>query len=418
MAGALSAMETAIWGIVTFSILVVLHEMGHFLAARAFGVKVHEFMIGLPGPALRVKTKNMSWGVTAIPLGGYVRIAGMEPGPEDDLIGAALVAVRDQGAGDPHALARVLGVDEDRAASLLSTLEDWKAVARDASGRLSLSLEDDPAGLGADDLASRARRVTYRGQSTSRRIAILAMGVVTNLTVAILTFTIVLSVWGYYQLTTRIDSVGPDTPAAQSDIRVGDVIVAVDGSTVGAWDEFQMTLARTEPGQVVVLTLERDGAPFDLSVELADRDGHGYLGVGPTAVAVRPSVVESLGESMRLTGLVLRTILDLFDPARFSSTVKSFTGVVGVSVMAAEAAEAGPLSYASLIAMLSLSLGLMNVLPLPPLDGGKIVLEIIERIAGRPISRAVSLGVSAVGAVLLFSLIGYIMYIDIARLAG
>jgi regulator of sigma E protease len=128
-------------------------------------------------------------------------------------------------------------------------------------------------------------------------------------------------------------------------------------------------------------------------------------------------VLESLGESFRYVGLVFQTIAKLFDPATFQGTVKSFTGVVGVSVMAQEAAEAGPLSYAGLIAMLSLSLGAMNILPLPPLDGGKIVLEIVERFMGRPLSRAVTLGFSSVGAVLLFSLIGYVMYLDILRYA-
>ena len=73
-------------------ILVVIHEGGHFLAARVFGVKVHEFMIGLPGPAFRFQGKRTTYGVTAIPLGGYVRIAGMEPGPEDPLLGPALAA--------------------------------------------------------------------------------------------------------------------------------------------------------------------------------------------------------------------------------------------------------------------------------------------------------------------------------------
>ena len=78
---------------------------------------------------------------------------------------------------------------------------------------------------------------------------------------------------------------------------------------------------------------------------------------------------------------------------------------------------AGALSYAGLVAMLSLSLGVMNILPIPPLDGGKIVLEIVERIIGRPISRAITLGFSSVGALLLFALIGYVMYLDILRYA-
>lgn len=413
----LGAVDTAFWGVLTFSILVVLHEMGHFLAARAFGVKVHEFMLGLPGPALRLHTKKMDWGVTAVPLGGYVRIAGMEPGREDELMGAALVAVRDAGPLSEAELARELRVSEERAAAIAVSLVDWKAVKADDDGRLTLTVDGDVAGLDERALADTARSVTYRGQSTPKRIAILAMGVVTNLLVAILTFTVVLSVWGYYDQTTRIDSVGEGTPAEAAGLRVGDTIVALNGEPVKRWDEFQMRMATTGPDDTITLTIARDGEQADMRVALAERDGHGFLGVGPTSVPVRPTVWQSLGESFRYVGLVFKTIANLFDPATFQGTVKSFTGVVGVSVMAQEAAQAGPLSYAGLIAMLSLSLGAMNILPLPPLDGGKIMLEIVERVIGRPISRAVTLGFSSVGAVLLFALIGYVMYLDILRYA-
>lgn len=417
MTATLGVLQTALWGILTFSILVVLHEMGHFLAARAFGVKVHEFMVGLPGPALRIHTKNMDWGVTAVPFGGYVRIAGMEPGPEDELLGEALVAVRDHGPLPALELAGVLNVAERRAESILVSLSEWKAVAPDAEGFYSLSVDGDTTNLGAADLLARARKRTYRGQSTWRRVTILAMGVITNLLVAVLTFTVVLSVWGYYDLTTRIDSVAEGVPAAAAGLKVGDTLVALDGERFERWDEFQLLMAGTKPGETVTVTVLRDGAERDFRVTLADKDGHGFLGVGPTAVPVRLSVLRSLGESFRYIGLVFKTILNLFDPARFQGTVKSLTGVVGVSVMAEEAAKAGALSYAGLIAMLSLSLGVMNILPVPPLDGGKIVIEIVERIIGRPLSRAVNLGFSAVGAALLFSLIGYVMYLDIVRYA-
>ncbi len=416
MTAALGTAEVVIWGVITFSILVVFHEMGHLLAARAFGVKVHEFMVGLPGPALRLHTKNMAWGVTAIPLGGYVRISGMEPGAEDELLGSALVVLRDHGPTDATGLASALGVSADRARSIALTLVDWKAVVEDGD-RLTLGLSGELHSLDATGMADRARSTTYRGQSTWKRVVILAAGVVTNLTVAILTFTIVLSVWGYMQLTTTIDTVGVDTPAAAADVRAGDTLLALDSEPIESWDSFQLLMSRTEPGQSVTLTVERGGSALDLPLVLGDKDGHGYAGIGPTAVPVRPSVIESLGESVRLTGLVFRAIVDLFNPTTFASSVQGVRGPVGISVMAAEAAAAGPLSYAGLIAMLSLSLGVMNILPLPPLDGGKIVLEIAERVIGRPISRTISLGLSAAGAVLLFSLIGYIMYADIARLA-
>jgi regulator of sigma E protease len=243
------------------------------------------------------------------------------------------------------------------------------------------------------------------------------MGVLTNLLVAVLTFTVFFSVWGYIDLTTRIDSVSDGSPAADAGIQVGDRLIAVDGERFDGWDRFQMIMARTNAGDTVTFTLERDGDTLDVPVTLAERDGHGFLGVGPTGVEVRPNIFESVRHSLRYVWLVAETIFDLFNPARFSGTVKNFSGIIGVSVWAEQAAKAGALSYASFIALLSLSLGIMNLLPIPPLDGGKILLELVERLMGRPLSRAVTLGFSAVGAVLLFSLIGYVMYLDIVRLA-
>lgn len=413
----LGAFDTVFWGVITFSILIVLHEMGHFLAARAFGIKVHEFMVGLPGPALRIRTKNMAWGVTAIPLGGYVRIAGMEPGPEDDLLGPALAFLRDAPPATAHDLARALGVDDGRAEAMLATLRDWKAVAEEPDGRHRLALEGDLASLDPSELLARARQGTYRAASTPTRLAILSMGVLTNLLVAFLTFTVVLSVWGYERVTTRIGVVDQGAPASAAGVREGDRLIALDGEPVEDWESFLLSMARTKQGQTVVLTVERDGQQLDIAVPLAGREGHGFLGIGPTLEHVQPTVVDSLKEGLRLTGLVFRTIADLFNPKTFATTVQNVRGVVGVSVMAAEAAHAGPLSYAWLVALLSLSLGVMNVLPIPPLDGGKMAMEIVERVMGRPINRAVSLGLSAIGAVLLFSLIGYVMYADIVRLA-
>ncbi len=417
MGTGLGAFEIIVWGVVTFSILVVLHEMGHFLAARAFGVKVHEFMVGLPGPALRLRTKNMTWGVTAVPLGGYVRIAGMEPGADDALLGPALGHVRAHMSADASTLARALDIPLQRAEALLTSLADWKAVTEDGE-RYVFAVEGHTAAMSAEELLSHARSFTYRGQAAWKRVVILGMGVFTNLAVAIATFTVVLSVWGYYDFSTRIDSVVDGSPAEAAGIVPGDVLVAVGGAPIERWDEFQMAMSRTKPGDSVVVTFERDGASRDVSLVLAERDGHGFAGLGPTAVAVRPSVIESVGESFRYTGLVFRAIAGFFNPSTFQQSIGQSAGVVGISVMAAEAVDAGPLSYATLIALLSLSLGVMNILPLPPLDGGKIALEVIERAIGRPLDRRITLALNGAGAVLLFTFIGYIMFVDISRIAG
>lgn len=415
MGAVLSTMDVVFWGILTFSILVVLHEGGHFLAARAFGVKVHEFMIGLPGPALRLKTKNMTWGITAIPLGGYVRIAGMEPGAEDELLGSALHGIATAGKLDAADLSRVLEIPRDRAAALLTTLEDWAAIVPVDE----LAYEPAPSvdrTADATTMLDAARSITYRGLKTWKRITVLVSGVAVNLLTAILVFTIVLSTFGTYRASQSFATIEPGSPAAVAGLRAGDTLVSLDGQPLGSWEEFLTAMGATEAGQTVTIRVTRDGTPVTTTVTLTGKDGHGFLGVGPGAEKVKYTVLQAAGQAFTFTGMVFAAIVNFFNPSQFQQSVQGSRGVVGIAVMAADAAKAGPLDYAWLIALLSLSLGAMNILPIPPLDGGKVAVEIIERIAGRPLGRRFSLAVSAAGALLLFSLIGYLMYADVMRL--
>jgi regulator of sigma E protease len=416
MTGILGTLDIVFWGVLTFSILVVLHEGGHFLAARAFGVKVHEFMIGLPGPALRLRTKNMDWGITAIPLGGYVRIAGMEPGPEDELLGPALDAVVRAGRLHLNALAAELGVDVARAAQVVTALEDWGALTEPEDDVVVLTESLDGT-LTGTALLDAARKRTYRGLSTWKRLVVLSAGVVVNLLTAIAVFTVVLSAWGTYEPSTVLEAVNPTSPAAEAGLLPGDKLVSFDGTPVESWLDFLELMAATDAGDTVAIGVERSGVSFTYDAVLAERDGHGFLGIGPTFAKVEYSVPQAIGQGFVWTGEVFKAIGEFFRPATFSRSVQNARGVVGISIMAADAAKAGPLDYAWLIALLSLSLGAMNILPIPPLDGGKVAVEVIERVAGRPLGRRFSIAVSAAGAVLLFSLIGYIMYADVMRLA-
>ena len=154
------------WGILTFSLLVVLHEAGHFVAARAFGLKVHEFMIGLPGPRIRFHTKNTTFGITAIPLGGYVRIAGMEPGVEDERLAPALAAVTRVGRMTRRELSVAIVVSQDDAADLLHTLADWGAVTPSEVDAAYDAVYEPSKADEPEALLDEARSVTYRGQPT------------------------------------------------------------------------------------------------------------------------------------------------------------------------------------------------------------------------------------------------------------
>lgn len=413
------AFMTIVWGVLTFSILVVIHEGGHFLAARAFGVRVHEFMIGLPGPALRFKSKKSDtvFGITAVPLGGYVRIAGMEPGPEDELLADALKASAVAGRVDAGTLSTALGVPVERASSLLVTLADWGVLEPAADDDISyLSTVEADESTDPVALLAAARSVTYRALSKPKRITVLTMGVLANLATALIVFTVVLSVWGYYQHSLTLYDVSEGSGAQEAGLQAGDRITALDGETVEEWFDLTTLISTRQPGDTVSVTFLRDDRTLTGSGTLGESEfGTPVLGIVSDLDHVNLSVPQAATESVRMTGLVFQAILRFFSPDTFQESVDGARGIVGITVEVAEAAGRGPLDYAWIVALLSLSLGVMNILPIPPLDGGKVVIEVIEGLSGRQLGRRFAIGVSVSGAVLLFSLIGYLIYADVVR---
>lgn len=402
------------WGVITFSILIVIHEGGHFLTARMFGVKVHEFMIGLPGPAIRFHARKTTYGITMVPLGGYVRIAGMEPGPEDPRLAEALATITRLGEADADSLSLALGIDEAEADSLLVTLADWDAI-QPVEGRRGVyrSRFDESRSTNPKGLLDEARTVTYRALSTWKRVIVLSAGVVLNLLVAVLVFTVVVTSFGYYS--TRVSRITPDSAAVAAGIAKGDIIERIDGKRATSWDKLVSLVGEREPGQRVRIQYERDGRDFETTVRLGKNpeSGRGFLGVAPSVE--KPSPWKALLVSLGYIGMTFEAILRFFNPSTFSQSVSQSTSVIGVSYMAADAARTSALAYAALVAMVSLSLGVINIFPIPPLDGGKIAVEIVEKLRGRPLPRRFSLGLSAAGALLLFALIGYLMYSDVVH---
>ncbi len=411
------ALSALLWGIPTFSLLVVLHEGGHFAMARAFGVKVHEFMLGLPGPALRFRGKKTTYGITAVPLGGYVRIAGMEPGPEDALMTDALAYITRLGTGNAMGLAYALDIDANRADQLLLTLADWDAITVDPNDPDTYVAKAEPeAAKDAAALLGEVRKHTYRGLPTWKRITVLSAGVVVNLLAAIMVFVFMLTLVGTPTQSLKLAGVTPGGPSATAGVLVGDTVTAIDGKKLPDWQSLLTTLATYKPGETVTLIVIRNGAEKSFSIVLGKNDiGKAKLGVEASILNVRSSIGGALKDSVTWIGMVFVAIGGFFNPHTFQATVAQSSSIVGASVVVSRAAAEGPMYFTWIVALLSLSLGVINVIPIPPLDGGKIAIEIIERVIGRPLPRNLYLGISATGAMLLFALIGYLMYSDIVR---
>ena len=415
----LMALWAVFWFIITFSILVVLHEGGHFLVARAFGVHVHEFMIGLPGPSLRFHGKETDYGVTAIPLGGYVRISGMEPGPEDPNLGPVLAYVTRVGTTTLDQVSRDLGMGLGDADAALTVLVDWNAVSREGAeddesyaAHFDSALADDP-----EALLAKARSTTYRGLSTWKRVLVLCAGVAVNLVAAVLVFVLVLTLYGIPTATLTVDTTLPGGGAAKAGITKGDTITAIANQQLRTWDELLTAISKHAPGEsVTVAVRSKSGATHQVTVVLgSSASKKPLLGIQVATENVRQTLGQALTMSFTYVGLVFQAIAGFFSPRTFQSSIQQSTGVIGVAVMAQQAAGRGPIDYAFLVALLSLSLGIMNILPIPPLDGGKVAIEIVEGLSRRQLSRKLSIGLSLAGTLVLVTLIGYLMYADVVR---
>ncbi len=298
---------------------------------------------------------------------------------------------------------------------LLITLADWDALEAlpddEYSYRSKFSAED-----ATDEraLLDRARAATYRALPTWKRIVVLSAGVVLNLITAVLVFSIVLSYFGV--LTTKVSAVSEGSAAKAAGLRVGDRIVSVDGHRTSSWEGLSGRIARYDAGDTVTVVVNRDGA--DAGHQGHARQEHRDRHRAPRRLAERSRSRRRSGRclaSIGYIGLTFGAILQFFNPETARQALSQSASVIGASYIAADAARTSALNYAAIVALLSLSLGVINIFPIPPLDGGKVAIEIFERLRGRPLSRRVSLALSATGATLLFALIFYLMYSDVVR---
>ena len=420
----MDALLTIFWGLVVLIVLVVVHELGHFVAARIFGVRVTEFMIGLPGPNIGFEHNGTRYGVTCIPLGGYNRITGMEGGPEDPNLEAVLAHVYRQGSTDAEHVACACGISVEDADFALTVLDEWGSInkpgrsnktdkycapktAEYALGQ-AREVEDPKALLDSE------RQQTYRGLPFWKRLIVLFAGPLMNVVLAVILFLVMLCVVGVSYGTTTIDTVIEDEPAYEAGLQSGDTITEINGVEVETLSALSSALSEVGVGETVDVTYERDGKTYSVQVVTTESDdGRPVIGFYAATAQMRYSPIEALQISWEMTVLTVQSYASLFNPATAATTLSQSSSVVGISVMAKQAAETGIFNMLYLIAVISLSLAVVNLLPLPPLDGGRIVVEIIQKIIGRDVSVRVINTITIVVMALLILLFIYMVRQDV-----
>ena len=396
--------------IVGLGLLIFIHELGHFSASLALRMRPRKFYIGFP-PAIVKRTRNgIEYGIGMIPLGGFVKIPGMHrPAPPDvDVAFGRAVEEAPELAGSADRLRRSLGVgDHDEARESLRDLTDLageQQLSEQAARGVEKGTSDIGDALGAD---------AYWRAKTWKRVLVIFAGPAANILLAIVLFTGLFMTSGG-KATTTVDSIRPASAAAALGLQSGDTIVSINGTKVGA-EDISRTIAGSG-GKPLTVVVARGDRELTLGPRAAQKDS-GVYRLGFVLSGEGLSFPAAAQESLRVTGQVSRDIVRSLGELVTGEGRKNISSPIGIVQGSSDAAQQGTDSFLWVLGLISLSIALLNLLPLLPLDGGHIVFAIIEGVRGRAVGRGVYERVSIVGIglVLLLFLIG--LTNDIGRLS-
>jgi regulator of sigma E protease len=379
--------------ILGLAFLILVHEAGHFFSARAVGMRPRRFYIGFP-PALAKVTRNgIEYGIGAIPLGGYVKIPGMHrpAGSDVEVHFSRPLREAPQLIGPLERLKRRLATDDLAGARAelpeLRAAVEHASLSPDAKRAADRGVQEIDEGL-ADD--------AYWRQRTWKRVAVILAGPATNLVFAVALFAALFYVGGG-KATATVAQVLPHRPAVQPQ----DIATQISGS-----HGRPLTLIVQRAGRIVTLGPVRpqkiDGA-YRLGFILRGEK----LGVG-----------QSAWQAVKLTGIVTREIARSIGRLVHGQGRKDISSPVGISQTLTTAQKQGAETYLWVLGLISLSLALMNLLPLLPLDGGHIAFSLVEGVRGRAVRREIYERVSVIGIALVLFLFFIGLSNDLNRLGG
>jgi regulator of sigma E protease len=439
---------------ITRGVLVVFHELGHYVVARLAGVKVLRFSIGFGRMiwSRRLGRDRTEWALSAIPLGGYVKMADEREAPvsQDDRPRAfnrqsvwRRIAIVAAGPLANLLLAALLftgtyvaGIPGQRALLAAPAAASAAAAADVRGGDVVVAVDGDPVGSWQE---LRWRIVRAQGHDNVTLTLARDSEPTTPVTRVLPLAAMTTGDWEGNPLATLglradlgppvVDQVVPGKPAERAGLRAGDRIVAVDGTPMRSPSDVA-ALTNAHPGDTLVYRVLRDGATLDVPVKVEAIDDNGRrigqagvrLRVDPQAVereavTVRYGLGEAFAQGARKTWeLSAFTVRMLGRIVTGDASLRNISGPLTMADIAGQSAQAGPLVFVSYLALISISLGVLNLLPVPLLDGGHLLYYLAELIKGSPVSdRALEVG-QRIGMAMLAVLMALALFNDVSRL--
>ena len=374
--------------ILALAFLVLVHEAGHFVVARAVGMRPRKFYLGFGPPLVKTVRGGVEYGIAALPLGGYVKIPGMHRPAAGDLAKSLTEEERAPVADDVAALDEAVGRgDFARARELYARLEPALR-----GNRFFQELE---GGLAED---------AYWRQRAWKRVVVIAAGPATNVLTAVVLF-VVLFMLGTTVASRTVESVLPGHPAASAGLMPGDEILRVAGAPVTP-DTIATHINATH-GKPFTLVVSRGGRTLALG-PLRARLDQGLYRVGFVIKAVSgpgDSFPHAVRSSFSVVGSVTSDTVKSIGGLFRGRGTHNVSSVVGITRATSQAYNQSLQDFIGVVGLISLALGLLNLLPVLPLDGGHIVMSLLEGLRGRAFSQAAYMRYSAVGMTLFVFLL-------------
>ncbi|WP_142826554.1 RIP metalloprotease RseP [Planococcus soli] len=416
-------METVISFIIIFGALVFFHEFGHFLFAKRAGILVREFAIGMGPKILGITKGETLYTLRLLPIGGYVRMAGedmdtihLQAGHRIGVLlnkeGKAKKIIMNQKHVYPEILfLEVEEADLEKDLWIKGYDEDEKLVrievARDAvveeNGRETI-------------LAPYDRQ--FDSKSVGKRFMTIFAGPLFNFILAFLIFTALGMMQGVPTFEPVITEVTEESPAAEAGMQNGDLVTEIEGNPIGTWDELVESV-QSNAGNPLDFNVDRDGEllNFTITPEISEQSPEkiGVIGVlyqSPVEKDFLGSFVYGAEQTIFWFKEIFR-LLGMLVTGQF--TIDALSGPVGIYKTTEEVAQYGFFTLMSWAGMLSINLGIMNLLPLPALDGGRLMFFILEAVRGKPVDRQKEGMVHFVGIMLLMLLMIVVTWNDIQR---
>lgn len=420
-------MQTLLAFIFVFGIIVIVHEFGHFYFAKKAGVLVREFAIGMGPKIFQTHRNETTYTIRALPIGGYVMMAGYE---EDEDLRLGMPALLRLDDNEKVCEIDLSDVSLHREGIPIDVIDFDLEEKMYLTGQLS----DDPDDTETYEVNRNALITHEDGTKVQiapadrqiqnapllQRMLVNIGGPLNNFILAILAFALLAFMQnGVPSQEPLIGEVTPDSPAAETQLQEGDRVLAIDEEEISSWTEMVLTVQEHPNDPLLFEIKNQEGERYTQEITpttttLGDGQEVGQIGV---AVHMKSGFIDKLQfgftETWSVITMVTTSIMTLF---MGKLSIDDLGGPVAIYNLTGEVAEAaGILGIINFLGLLSVNLGLMNLLPIPGLDGGKIVLNIVEGVRGKAISQEKETVITLIGALLLIGLMLFVTWNDIQR---